>query len=1293
MLGGSLGLPSQAAAALAFEWTVPDRLRDVNGDGRVDPANFAAAAERTRAVRLRVTGAGECDDRLEWTLQGEDQEPTPLGRCQFELELADADPHELELRLGDERVTEVVQARDALVVSIGDSIASGEGNPDKLGPKWLEPRCHRSMQSGAARAAIALERGDRHSAVTFVALGCSGATIEKGLRNPYAGVAPNGRSLPAQVAELRALDRLRPVDAVVLSVGANDIHFAPLVEFCIVHSNCRDRRFDPEHPVSKGGEFSAREVEAAAIAALGPMYDRLAADLRRIVPPRKVAVLEYFDPLTNAKGEPCPGALGGIEPGEVEWARDEVLDPLNATVRQAAAEHGWALVGGVSDAFRTHGVCVHGQGRWVVRPEESLVRQWWITGTLHPNAGGHQASAALIVPKLAAILGRYGGAELPELSAMGGDGGDVPWWLVLVAFVVGGLLGAALHAGIRTVLARVWALLHLRRTSVALAVVGAGLAALAAFVVEPNVARAIVAGLAVLAALLSWLSWAISPPPPTATAVVWRIALVGLVALIVVLAAAALFVGLAVIAGAIAIDRSQPVAPWRIEVGLALLGAGALGVLTWWINWFFRIVLGWRSREPGTPEPTSSEERRRAARTRWLRRGASLAVALLIFVSAVWDLRQGAPPREDPEIKIREQARRAGLGRYDLVLVVDPADRASRQLIRAARRHRRAGKPLFPLEPQAISYDTAFGIAVARPAAGRRRLWRLAEPPTTNQRELVDTLARVRLRRVPSATGSYGRLLADALDRNRVGWRPGAQRGVVFVLAHLPSRRELDRHVRRSGSAGVIPRWASPTSACADFVSHRLQPHISAHPWVPVAWGDALAQNCRRRERYRAWQREGRDPDEIPREPVALHVVTTQTRTSAAIDWWTWARALDGAFDRPHLTPDRRSVWRTNAESVLSDAAQMQTGQPFGRLANVVRWYRPHLLFDSNEDLRPVDVDWFLSPGSEGSRHRICDRTGGGDENCEEISGARDMVGQLDEFLDLRGDVRLFQEPPERQRMYVHTRLSGDRLFLGYWWFFPTNVSPWRPELTCLPGFTFKDATCFDHEADWEGVTVELRVRKRAMLPDQYRLSNLTPEAVIYDFHGTSVRWPWGRIDLRADPGSYATHPVVYVAKGSHASYPAGCATRECNQGLGNKGLGEGRFDGDRDWRYNADDECYPSGTTARGEPIEPCLLGLPTTRDGRFGVLWNAFQGRWGAAECRWLPDACVQTDGPASPARQERFRAPRETRPGRADRLRSFRAKYPDRRTDSPRWPPDPWPPVGRGPTTPAIAPVPLG
>jgi hypothetical protein len=236
--------------------------------------------------------------------------------------------------------------------------------------------------------------------------------------------------------------------------------------------------------------------------------------------------------------------------------------------------------------------------------------------------------------------------------------------------------------------------------------------------------------------------------------------------------------------------------------------------------------------------------------------------------------------------------------------------------------------------------------------------------------------------------------------------------------------------------------------------------------------------------------------------------------------------------------------------------------------------------------------------------------------------------------------------------------------------------------------------SCHDHEGDWEGVTVELALINRNVLPDPYGLNNVTPTAVVYEAHGHRARWQWDDVDLGADPDSYATHPVVYSAAGSHASYPAGCRSR-CTQTLSNHGTPDGTFNGAKEWPFNARDRCETSQRDPDTQAlVGPCLLGLPSTRDGRLGVLWNAYPGVWGGASCTWVGKVCSLVDGPKTPSRQDRFRAPwslgKDATLGDPRKLVRYRSRYGKPiEGDTPRWPPPRWPPPEGDPqpATPAL------
>jgi hypothetical protein len=118
------------------------------------------------------------------------------------------------------------KVRDLLIAGMGDSFASGEGNPDgpvrfsrertasyggegkdllgyparvgswkTIGDKafieenarWLDQACHRSLYSFELRAALQLALEDPHRAVTYVGVACSGAEVTAGLFLRYKG--------------------------------------------------------------------------------------------------------------------------------------------------------------------------------------------------------------------------------------------------------------------------------------------------------------------------------------------------------------------------------------------------------------------------------------------------------------------------------------------------------------------------------------------------------------------------------------------------------------------------------------------------------------------------------------------------------------------------------------------------------------------------------------------------------------------------------------------------------------------------------------------------------------------------------------------------------------------------------------------------------------------------------------------------------------------------------------------------------------------------------------------------
>ncbi len=122
----------------------------------------------------------------------------------------------------------VIKVDDILVVGVGDSFGSGEGNPDQAvefsrdrtidygtgpggivlagyparvgdwnsigdkaflagGPRWLSTACHRSLYAYSTRTALQLALDNPHRAVTYANFACAGAEIVYGLMIAYKG--------------------------------------------------------------------------------------------------------------------------------------------------------------------------------------------------------------------------------------------------------------------------------------------------------------------------------------------------------------------------------------------------------------------------------------------------------------------------------------------------------------------------------------------------------------------------------------------------------------------------------------------------------------------------------------------------------------------------------------------------------------------------------------------------------------------------------------------------------------------------------------------------------------------------------------------------------------------------------------------------------------------------------------------------------------------------------------------------------------------------------------------------
>lgn len=339
-------------------------------------------------------------------------------------------------------------AGDLVILSIGDSVASGEGNPvvpfggdvgsdpnygfwddaysnDISSPfpnneivEW--PRqsfpCHRSSLAGPSQAAQEIQA--RNPGVTFIHYACSGAKIS-------AEDTPKDNVQDA-VGQLRVARMSLPrIDILIISAGTNSFHgpsfgngFGELFTHCIKDGGSCST--DPQFITDVNSSLQALPSEYAKLAqeinCIDPhdgAQESSCTDPQKQIP-KLVLITEYMDPTHDQNGNyssrlGCPAdlfKLVGITASEWKFFHDSIVHPLNQQVDNFpvdALSAGLTVptyaVTGIEQDFLRHGLCA-GDQRWVLTlsdsesalgpdtptpPTETNAKK---NGTGHPNAAG-----------------------------------------------------------------------------------------------------------------------------------------------------------------------------------------------------------------------------------------------------------------------------------------------------------------------------------------------------------------------------------------------------------------------------------------------------------------------------------------------------------------------------------------------------------------------------------------------------------------------------------------------------------------------------------------------------------------------------------------------------------------------------------------------------------------------------------------------------------------------------------------------------------------------------------------
>jgi hypothetical protein len=265
--------------------------------------------------------------------------------------------------------------------------------------------------------------------------------------------------------------------------------------------------------------------------------------------------------------------------------------------------------------------------------------------------------------------------------------------------------------------------------------------------------------------------------------------------------------------------------------------------------------------------------------------------------------------------------------------------------------------------------------------------------------------------------------------------------------------------------------------------------------------------------------------------------------------------------------------------------------------------HAPILVLHPAEQVRPTAVDGFLAD-SELQRRAAAGwepadgplPTGGADERLDQRA-CRAVDGPAATACYVASQAAHGARPV----VYGAALRRGNRIELQYWVWYPWDAySPTVP-----PGELWQV-----HEGDWESVAVIVDAKGKPLI-------------VGYSQHGKGVRRGWATAPRRG------THPLAYVALGSHANYPTAATQRLDPRVVDPLFVSVIRQNGQA-----------PVDHTGRGRVVRPSLVRVTATSPS-----WMAFAGGFGEESYLRAPGGQPQAysaTGPKGPAFHAQWRRP---------------------------------------------------
>jgi len=227
-------------------------------------------------------------------------------------------------------------------VVLGDSTAAGLGEPPVPGATPVDQACGRSVDAYAEHLAD-VNRWRVEN------LACSGATIQAGVLGPQ---DVDGKLLSAQLAVAK---RAVAASTIIVSVGANDLQWGPMIRLCAISDRCDDR--------------ASTVFFQRSLALFTRDYYELLRQLAALPRDPQVLINLYYSPFDTSAD-----CLPGLTPAKIGVLLAR-LDALNAILAQGAATFGYLAT---QPDFSGHGAC----------GPQSYVQGMDDPAPFHPNARG-----------------------------------------------------------------------------------------------------------------------------------------------------------------------------------------------------------------------------------------------------------------------------------------------------------------------------------------------------------------------------------------------------------------------------------------------------------------------------------------------------------------------------------------------------------------------------------------------------------------------------------------------------------------------------------------------------------------------------------------------------------------------------------------------------------------------------------------------------------------------------------------------------------------------------------------